>query len=330
MTNNPNEININNAGKEQLLTLPGIGDALADRVIAARPFSSLDGLKDVEGIGETMFGQLKPLIKLGEGDDSENQARSELPKENTETTARTDSSDAPQGNGQEPQQLDTAGEDDETSTDLETLLPPEEDILIETKSDLAEAQQRDGGDAALGASAPEKVEISSKPMQDDKQDFPQKDSADPKKQGPKFITRGCAFWLMIGTTIVAVILSVIASLGILVAANGGLEYVSPREFMTLKRQVDGLTAQVNTLDSDLDDLYIRMENLESLSGRLGQLENSLVKVQKQVENADTKFEELSTTVGDLAGQIDELQTDTTRFRSFLEGLRKLLIGDASS
>ena len=329
MTEKPNQISINTAGKEQLLTLPGIGDALADRIIAARPFSSLDGLKEVEGIGETMFRQLKPLIKLGEGGDSENEARLELPQEQTETTARTDTSDAPQVDGQEPQQIGTASEDDEAYTSPETLPSPEEDILIEPKSDQGEAQPT-GDDTALDTSAPEKDEVNSKPMQDDKQDLPQKDSVDPKKQQPKFITRGCAFWLMFGITMVAVLLSVIASLGILVAVNGGLEYVSPREFVTLKRQVDGLTAQVNRIDSDLDDLYIRMENLESLSGRLGQLENNLAKVQKQIENTDTQFEELSSGVGDLAEQVEELQTDTTSFGNFLDGLRKLLAGDASS
>jgi len=326
----PDQININTAGKEQLLNLPGIGDALAERIMAARPFSSLDGLKEVEGIGETMFGQLNPLIKLSEGEDTKNQARQELPQEQTETTARTDTSDAPQGDDQEPQHLGTTSEDEEASPSLKTLPPLEEDLPIEPESNRAEAPHSAGDDTALDASVPEKVEVNSKPMQDDKKCLPQKDNADLAKQQPKFITRGCTFWLIVGVSTVAVILSVIASLGILVAANGGLEYVSPREFITLKRQVDGLTAQVNTLDSDLDDLYIRMENLESLSGRLGQLENSLVKVQKQVENADTKFEELSTTVGDLAGQVDELQTDTTRFSSFLDGLRKLLVGDASS
>ena len=47
MSEQPDQININAASKEQLVTLPGIGDALADRILAARPYSSLDGLKEV-------------------------------------------------------------------------------------------------------------------------------------------------------------------------------------------------------------------------------------------------------------------------------------------
>lgn len=324
------QININTAGKEQLLTLPGIGDALAERILAARPFSSLDGLKDVEGIGDTMFEQLSPLIKLSDSDDSENLNEAEIPQEQSESTAIADKRNALEDDIQEPQMLETAQEDDEVSSIPEATPTPEHDLPYEAKSNQAEPTQSDADEIELDASAQEVDEVSVQQGKDRIPDHPQPDFADTAKPQPKFITQGCAFWLMLGITTVSLILSVIASLGILVAVNGGLEYVSPREFMTLNRQVDGLTAQVNRIDSDLDDLYLRMENLESLSGRLGQLENNLAKLQKRIDNNDAQFEELSTGVDDLAEQVKEVQTETNSFSNFLDGLRKLLVGDASS
>ncbi len=323
------QININTADKEQLLTLPGIGDALAERILAARPFSSLDGLKDVDGIGDTMFGQLSPLVTLSDSDDSENLDEAELPQEQSEITAIADKSNAPAEDVQEPRLLETAQDDDSLSIP-ESTQTSEDDLPGEPKSSQAEPTQSDADEIELDTSAQEVDEVSFQQGKDRIPDHPQPDFADPAKPQPKFITQGCAFWLMLGITTVSLVLSVIASLGILVAVNGGLEFVSPREFMTLKRQVDGLTAQVNRIDSDLDDLYLRMENLESLSGRLGQLENNLAKLQKRIDNNDAQFEELSTGVDDLAEQVKEVQTETNSFSNFLDGLRKLLAGDASS
>ncbi len=54
-------VNVNTASKEKLESLPGVGSKLADRIIAARqerPFSSLEDLKRVSGIGESKLQKL--------------------------------------------------------------------------------------------------------------------------------------------------------------------------------------------------------------------------------------------------------------------------------
>ncbi|WP_143287288.1 helix-hairpin-helix domain-containing protein [Caloramator quimbayensis] len=63
-----NKININTADKEQLKTLPRIGDSLAERIIDFRnkngPFKRIEDIKKVSGIGDKMFENIKDKISV--------------------------------------------------------------------------------------------------------------------------------------------------------------------------------------------------------------------------------------------------------------------------
>jgi len=61
-------VNLNSATLEQLETLPGIGPSLAQQIISYRethgPFTSVDQLNEVPGIGQARLEQLRPLVGL--------------------------------------------------------------------------------------------------------------------------------------------------------------------------------------------------------------------------------------------------------------------------
>ena len=62
------KVSINNSTKEQLMTLQGIGESKASDIIKYReengPFNSIEDIKNVPGIGDNLFAQIKEDITL--------------------------------------------------------------------------------------------------------------------------------------------------------------------------------------------------------------------------------------------------------------------------
>ncbi len=63
------KVDVNNAGVEELMRLPGIGEVLARRIVAYReehgPFESVDDLENVEGIGEKTLERIRERVVCG-------------------------------------------------------------------------------------------------------------------------------------------------------------------------------------------------------------------------------------------------------------------------
>ena len=55
-------VDINSASEKELITLPGVGEKTAKAIVAARPFKTIDDLKNVKGIGDKTFEKLKANV----------------------------------------------------------------------------------------------------------------------------------------------------------------------------------------------------------------------------------------------------------------------------
>lgn len=57
-------LNLNTATQQQLEALPGIGPAMAKRIIQARPINNYKDLDAVKGVGPSTLKKLEPFVKF--------------------------------------------------------------------------------------------------------------------------------------------------------------------------------------------------------------------------------------------------------------------------
>ena len=66
----PEKVNINTAAAAELTALPGIGEVLAERIVAYReehgPFAAVEDIRNVQGIGEGKLAAIEDRITVGE------------------------------------------------------------------------------------------------------------------------------------------------------------------------------------------------------------------------------------------------------------------------
>ena len=86
-------VDLNTAGVDELTTLPGIGESLAKRIVDYRtehgPFTCVEELGNVSGIGEKKLEALLPEVTVGEGK-TEEETAGETPAEDGKESPHAD------------------------------------------------------------------------------------------------------------------------------------------------------------------------------------------------------------------------------------------------
>jgi len=59
-------VDLNRAPVDELTRLPGVGPVLAGRIVDARPYTSVDDVRRVRGVGRSKLGRLRELVTVTE------------------------------------------------------------------------------------------------------------------------------------------------------------------------------------------------------------------------------------------------------------------------
>jgi uncharacterized protein YoxC len=305
-------LDLNTASVEALLEISGIGQALAEKIVADRPFASVEDLARVQGISPRMAAKWQPLLEVsaetGEAiPDFPGEVMIEAPQEELTELA-------------------------EEAVDVEVVLDEEEvqgTVAEEDELPVLENFPSRVLEVQTGEVEPDPIpeEIEMQPAASEvKTSRPTKTRPDAAKPsgGTQPLQRSEALLFGGLAGLAAVILAVVLALGILGLINSGLSFVSPSELVQVQRQMETLQSQMGILQQDIDGLTTRLSAMEALGGRVTDLESATGKLSSDLADARGKVSSLEQSVQDLGQEMEELNRKVGVFDGFLRGMQGLL------
>ena len=323
----PRVVSINEASVDELCTLPGVGESLAERITAARPFEYLEDLENVSGIGPNFVENLRPYVDLpmAPTDGAQNE-----PADVAADIAQESEGSAPD-DGVDVDEIGTTILAAAAVQDIEGFAP---DDAVAVDEDEVEDKQPDSAAEEMEETAPVPDETSPETLdettteEDDLTSEPgEVESEEPVSPAPapagtsRTFVYGIAFLGFFFALVIATALAVgiVASLN-----NGNLMFASANQATVLAAEIDQLETSIQTLQGDLDSLRVRVDSLEALGDRVGELETSVTAFQEDLNATTSQVEDLDQRVVGMESDIDQVKGSVERFQVFFEGLRELL------
>ena len=301
------KLDLNTASVEALLEISGIGQSLAEKIVAARPFTSVQDLARVQGISPRMVANWQPRLDVS--------------AETGETI--------PDIVGEV---LSVAPQEDlvelvEEAVIAEVVLEAEEslDAIVE-EDELPDVQDQPSPveEVQTGEIEPDPIpgEIEMQPAASEVKTSPpaktRPAATKPTSSGqPLLRSEALLFGGLAG-------LAVVLALGILGLINGGLNFVSPAELGQVQRQMETLQSQMGNLQQDINGLTTRLSAMETLGGRVTDLESATGKLSSDLADARSKVNSLEQSMQELSLEMEELNRKVGVFDGFLRGMQGLL------
>ncbi|MFP3853293.1 MAG: helix-hairpin-helix domain-containing protein [Anaerolineales bacterium] len=134
---------------------------------------------------------------------------------------------------------------------------------------------------------------------------------------------GTLLWVAL-SILLSVFLSVGMTLGLLLSINGTLNIGRHASVREMDRELAQLEGDLTDLKSRVDGLSQRLDALQGLSGRMGQVEDQVAELEGEMEEALGSVQRMRTRFDAIEEIIESLDTRADRFDQFLEGLQDLL------
>jgi len=290
-------INLNTADAARLEALPGIGPALAQRIVAYRQehggFKEAAEIMKVSGIGPVLFGRIADRITVSEGValPEPTPAEEEIPEEAVEPPV--------------------VEEPVEEAVEEETM--PEETLEEVTEPPAAEIPVEETVEELL-----EHI-----PMPEERHGVPLAERAWSAVRTLLLI----AISALLGTAI---------TLGVISSYNGTLVFSHHRDVLDMRARLGSLEREVSregqSLRTDLEALQERVDDLvdqaaalEQRTKALEQRAEDLEPLWSEVETLHQETAALREEIADMTHELDNLRQRAQKFDRFLDALRDLLL-----
>jgi competence ComEA-like helix-hairpin-helix protein len=322
-------VDINTANAEELSTLPGIGAAMAERIITNRPYETPEDLLSVSGIGPALLESLESQVIVAESQETQSVEDEEVIYLGPEMESAAVSEDAPPETMVADEDQDEEplpawdGSEQEAIEAPETMdqVPGEEPLELGEELETQEETETID-EAAVEEGITDQLHKTEEAVSKEKAIIPVEEEEDEKplqkdEKKPRPVTRGRALFMAAAFSFFAFLLAVLLTLGILGSLNNGLRYASTDQAQAIYRQIEALNSEFSLLNEDIEGLRSRLDNLESLSGRVGELE-------LQAETLSTEMAAIADELQGINDQMAEVMDSAERFQVFLNGLGELL------
>lgn len=294
-------VDLNQAGVETLTTLPGIGPALAERIVRFReevhPFEEAIEVTAVRGISEKMYHRLADRVTV-----------SPVGKEMAVEPPPEES--APQA--------DRAIEAETDIVALEKVKGPEQ-VTARAKP-TAEEFTPEPSARAIAEETP--VPLSESLFKAERKPEPK---SSPPPSTPASRPAGIGFWRSLLLIVVGALAGALLALLVLQRINGTLDMASHPQVVRLADQAAALERQDETLNDEIRQLRSRLNQVEALSGRIQKAEADIQALNQAVSTLDEQVATLEQDNAQIREAVNQIQAATDRFDNFLDGLRDLLL-----
>ena len=139
---------------------------------------------------------------------------------------------------------------------------------------------------------------------------------------PEPARRGGLFWLW--SSLLGGLLGMLFTLLVFSGINGSLDLSNSHAVLGLRNQVNGLTAEMDTLRGEISGLRQRLDTLEGLTVRVDKAESAVEMLRQETVELDQRAGALESELAKVSEGLGAMQAQTQRVTTFFGGLQALL------